>query len=39
MVRLVVAVEPLASASPAEVTAVLAPVLQHYLTGPLGDPL
>ena len=39
MVRLVVAVEPLASTPSADLAAVLAPVLQHYLTGPLGAPL
>jgi AcrR family transcriptional regulator len=39
MVRLVVAVEPLASAPAGEVAAALAPALQHYLTGALGEPL
>ena len=39
MVRLVVGVEPLASAPAAEVAAALAPVLQHYLTGPLDVPV
>jgi AcrR family transcriptional regulator len=37
MVRIVVGVEPLASAPAAEVAAAIAPVLQHYLTGELGE--
>lgn len=39
MVRLVVGVEPLASAPAAEIVSALAPVLQHYLTGSLDAPV
>lgn len=37
MARLIVAVEPLASAAPAELAGALGPVLQHYLTGRLDQ--
>jgi hypothetical protein len=36
--RYVVRLEPLASAPPDEVVALLAPTLQRYLTGPLRTP-
>jgi AcrR family transcriptional regulator len=36
--RYVVRIEPLASASPEDVVALLAPTLQAYLTGPLRSP-
>lgn len=38
MARYVVKVEPLASRDPDDVVRALAPVLQHYLTGPLDSP-
>jgi AcrR family transcriptional regulator len=36
MARYIVAVEPLASTDASVIAAAIAPVLQHYLTGPLG---
>jgi AcrR family transcriptional regulator len=38
MARYVVAIEPLASMSPTAVAAAVAPTLQRYLLGPLGQP-
>ncbi len=37
LARYVVLVEPLASLPPAEVVALIAPVFQHYLVGPLSS--
>ncbi len=37
MHRYLLGLPPLATASPADITAVLGPVLQHYITGDLGD--
>ena len=38
MARYIVKVEPLASATPAQVVAAVGPTLQRYLTGDLADP-
>ncbi|NYI06473.1 TetR/AcrR family transcriptional regulator [Allostreptomyces psammosilenae] len=37
MSRYVLKIEPLASAAPEELVPLYAPVVQHYLTGPLGE--